>query len=226
MTTQPQMKKFVFRFVTLFGFFAALAPSSHQVLAAAKPVTNPEQTVVYFMNGGPVDWHPPQIYRAQATLQKFMDERFPDVFFKVLHNSAYLSVCSEIKTFYKVNPEVRIIVAGHSYGGQGTIDVSKCLDKAKIAIKRTITIDPVQKPFFPSPRIIPDNIESAFNFAQKTDPALYGIQKLERKDGSQFGIENTLLETGTDYGAHFDIVEKLTKEGILQSLIEEAILAP
>ena len=43
---------------------------------------------------------------------------------------------------------------------------------------------------------------------------------------SEFRIENTLVDLPTTYGAHFDIVEKLTKEGILQSLIEEAINAP
>lgn len=169
------------------------------------------EATVYFMTGFPVDIQPAAVTDAEKQLQAALEASHLDVQMKVFHQSLWQDVCNEIKADYSsAKPSLgKIVFVGHSYGAQASVDISKCVGKNGINVLLVVSMDMVQKPFFPSPQIIPENVKFNDNFYEADDATLAGIQDTHRGDRSYRGVTNTLVPTPAGSYPHWAMITVL-----------------
>lgn len=119
---------------------------------------NPAQAAsqVYFITGFPVNVQPAEVQRASAYLKTLLSTSKKSIVFQTIHNSEWENICKEIissSPTRQIND--KLIFIGHSYGAQAETDIARCLTESKIQIDLSISIDMVQKPFFPALKLFP-----------------------------------------------------------------------
>ncbi len=159
-----------------------------------------------------------------TTIAEFMSNRYSTVKFTIVHNSASGHVCNQIKKEMRIFPNDKIILAGHSYGGNATVSISECLQKAKINVNMIIPLDPVQRPFTAPADVVPENVAVVRSFYQEQDGLVRGNKHLHRADGSDRGITNTLITVPPNtLSPHHTMVDVLMEAGVIQGLIDEEL---
>lgn len=138
------------------------------------------------------------------------------------HNSHQSEVCQDIIQQKKAHPEAKVIVAGHSYGGDAGIWVSKCLEGNSIFVDLLLTMDTVARNMWTvqSSLTVPDNVQLNYHFYQRHDPMLKGSGYNRRHDRSQRGIFNFRQNYGsTPVQSHLSVINRLNDYQISSLLI-------
>lgn len=104
-------------------------------------------------------------------------------------------ISASIKDFRKVSPNGKLILAGHSMGGDNFVNVSQ--DNKDIKINKTYTID-ISDPLGKADNEISQNVESSDNYYQKNILSLLGGTKIQAEKGNKVTtIKNVLVPNTT-----------------------------
>lgn len=173
---------------------------------------------VYLFDGFFVSLPVQAFYEAQDKIKGHLDANHPGVIFTARHNSFWRSVCSEIKELPADQKPYRLVLIGHSYGGNAAMDIARCLGNQPVDL--VISIDNFQKFFAGDAELVSDNVGANHNFYE-TISVLQGTRNNHRGDGSYRGITNTEIQVPFSASAHYKIVNELVDRGIVQGLLDQ-----
>lgn len=123
-------------------------------------------------------------------------------------------VLKDIKLKLKVNPNVRLFLAGHSRGGAAVIYIAKELQKAKVSVQAMFLFDAVDRTLQATDlQTIPNNVKSCYHaMRDRTIQSYYdgGVQKyamhctaLQAQTSTAFsGQGNVIGGTGVEFSSY------------------------
>lgn len=89
-------------------------------------------------------------------------------------------ISASIKAFREVSPDGKLVVVGHSLGGDNLVTVVN--DNPDVKVDKLITLD-ISEPIGKADNSIPSNVVEAKNYYQTTNPAVGGT-RIEASNGN------------------------------------------
>ncbi len=176
------MMKLVSFFLMIFGLF-----SSDGFAHAARP-----SVTVYFFTGGSGS----VLSEIGPDIRSFVQQRYAGYVVKGgvpgWGNSSVNEVCRNIA---RDSARGKVILVGHSFGSHAAVGAALCLARSNVRVDLLVTLDTIPNPESEGDgKTIPSNVVFNYNFFQKNDPALRGLDDNTRPDGrSRQGIYNREL---------------------------------
>lgn len=199
------------------SFGRPMSPSQTTASFATGPMR------VYFFDGFivPLPLGILSINKIKDHVEFLKHERNLDVQFFSIHNSQWKSVCRDLNSLTAREKPKRLILIGHSYGGDAVISISHCVGTQPVDLM--VTIDTVEKIFHKDTDIVPENVIANYNYYESIDPVLifHGKSNNRRADGSHRGIVN--LKVGTlpiPVYAHYKPLTEITSNGKIAGLLD------
>jgi hypothetical protein len=181
--------------------------------------------ILYFIRGNIIDRHSHQHLLAEKILENFMQENYPEVIFKNIHNHKWESVCRNIRNEKINDPSGKVILIGHSWGAQVSMSIARCLKRTiNLKVDHLISIDPIKKPFHIHVSLVPTAIGSAISYHQNRDRMLRGNKNLYWvgiNANQKNPIENIFIHLESSHNAHDMVLYKLMLDGVIQNHIDD-----
>ena len=199
------------------SFRRAISPSQTSVNLAAGPMR------VYFFDGFivPLPLGILSINKIKDHVEFLKHERNLDVQFLSIHNSQWKSVCKDLNNLSDREKPKRLILIGHSYGGDAAISISHCVGSQPVDL--VVTIDTVEKIFHKDTDIVPENVIANYNYYESIDPVLifHGKSNNRRTDGSHRGIVNVHVAAfPIPVNAHYKPLTEMASNGTIAGLLD------
>ncbi len=213
-----------------FLIFALLLNGLSPALSWAQ-IDAPIDRYVYFLRGGPFDWHSSHYHRMETEIEGLIQGSGMEVRFQSAHNTQSAFLCSRIFNDVRDHGLAqlslnRVILVGHSWGSSAATGLIRCLERRGVVISLLVSLDLIPRPGDIRPDEIPESVSQIFNFYQDVDPVLKGVQALHRPSGLETNIVNELtpMPSANPVDAHNRMVTRLLELGRIQILIRDELL--